>query len=437
MAHRRLRDKFFDVNGKTFSGHTKLQKAVLHNDLARVESLIASGVKIDATTENSKIPPVLMALSRKRLSIFNYILDHGGYCDLNNHDYYQDKGLTPLSYAINKSEQFYPWERSEVIEKLLERGADPFKELDPKDKNKTPFTMAIEKNDRGVIGALSSSYNVDLKTMINGRSVAHIAALLNSGEALTKFIEKEPDLLRIRSKDKGALPLMFVAYNGDISTIRGLSPMKDMDVNARDYNGNTAMHYVLENETLTPKEKLETLQILALKGADIAIANNKGQTILHQLAYQGAEGNLEIMHGLLKNKRDSELKKLVNIKDSEDKTPLFMAAVDGLLYARGRLKPTKVHNHLVDFLLDHGANPNCQDWRGFTPLDRLAELADRESMVVQRLLKSGAEYNKMMDTEEVADLKANVRGKKQEKPSTPIPLVKKKKTPPSNKGPKF
>jgi ankyrin repeat protein len=87
------------------------------------------------------------------------------------------------------------------------------------------------------------------------------------------------------------------------------------EVNARDYQGRTALH-----QAVIGQSKNVVLELLK-NGADITARDNEGRTALHLAA---ATRRLEILKLLLEEGAD------VNVHDNEGKTPLQLAATDGI-----------------------------------------------------------------------------------------------------------
>jgi ankyrin repeat protein len=99
----------------------------------------------------------------------------------------------------------------------------------------------------------------------------------------------------------------------------------------------------------------------------------------------------------------------LNVRDKEGHAPLHEAVKSRDL-------------SMVDLLLDHGADPNMTDARGWTILDHLARHDDRSSPVVQRLLVAGGHYQKQLPAEPRAQGHVQVSGQRKE-PAKPPPAV--------------
>jgi ankyrin repeat protein len=71
-------------------------------------------------------------------------------------------------------------------------------------------------------------------------------------------------------------PLITAAQHSACRVVAKLVQL-GAEVNERDYQGNTALHYTVLNAS----EK--TVVILSMSGADVTIQNSDGQTVIHLL----------------------------------------------------------------------------------------------------------------------------------------------------------
>ncbi|EFX65327.1 hypothetical protein DAPPUDRAFT_16300, partial [Daphnia pulex] len=107
-------------------------------------------------------------------------------------------------------------------------------------------------------------------------------------------------------------PLITAAQHSACRVVAKLVQL-GAEVNERDYQGNTALHYAVLNAS----EK--TVVILSMSGADVTIQNSDGQTVIHLLAFSHD-------NNLAKHVCHSKNSIAMDMKDHDGLTP-FMAAV--------------------------------------------------------------------------------------------------------------
>lgn len=153
--------------------------------------------------------------------------------------------------------------------------------------------------------------------------------------------------------------IVDAARNADRATLRTLLD-KNVDVNAPDGDGSTALHWAAY------RDDLEIVQLLIRAGANVNAANDLGATplwnasqnarpaVVARLLEAGANPNVPLLAG---------------------ETPLMVASRSG-------------NAESVERLLAHGANPNVRATRSQTAL--MWAVAQRHPTVVQVLLAHGA-----------------------------------------------
>ncbi len=149
------------------------------------------------------------------------------------------------------------------------------------------------------------------------------------------------------------VPLLAAARNGNRAMVE-LLLSRGADVNAKENDGDTALHYAAGRGFQAVAE------VLLANHADVNIPNTGGSTPLFLAA---SSGQLEIIQMLLAAGANT------NLKDGKGRSPLN--------YAIGNAP------EIFQALLDAGTNPNTEDPEGRTPLSYAAE---RDSSKVVRLL---------------------------------------------------
>lgn len=191
-------------------------------------------------------------------------------------------------------------------------------------------------------------------------------AIINSIRSEAAIIKHLEETLLEKRKDSekylGQLLIVACGIDSDIdysSTVNSLL-REPIDINTRTPLGNTPLI------AASCKGKLNIVEILLKRGANVEIANNTGFTALHLAACYGHPKivNLLIAAGA---KVDAEGK--------QGQTPLHRAARSG-------------KSDVVKILLDNGAKIDYKDQRGYTSL-HIATVCDRVD-VVEILLSRGA-----------------------------------------------
>jgi cytohesin len=250
----------------------------------------------------------------------------------------------------------------------------------------------IDAQVGGVIKGLQSKMEADLDAAKTLRAQAGSApsarpADVTDDEAkeiqrIQQMIQNSPDLINAERGDDA--PLYAAAGKGQLrvagflldhgANIEGVNHHVPLLAAAR--NGNRAM-----------------VELLLGRGADVNAKENDGNNALHYAAGRGFQAVAEV---LLANHAD------VNIPNAGGSTPLFSAASSGQLKIIQMLLAAGANTNLKDgkgrsplnyaignapeifqALLDAGTNPNTEDSEGRTPLSYAGE---RDSSKVVRLL---------------------------------------------------
>jgi ankyrin repeat protein len=250
------------------------------------------------------------AIARGDLNAVAEYLRQGGDPNLRGED-----GDTLLHYAIRKRQY-------EIAELLLKHGADPNAMADGK---MTPLHYATLHGDPLFVRLLLEYKAYPNAKDYEGRTPLHIAtwyghdsvtlALLEYGAdptvtddmGRTPFINLHAEFLRVldamtrsmnpdKRDEKGRTILHNLAVFCDYYLVEHILLSRDVDVNAKDNDGNTALHLAVASEIASDEACLRTAEVLLEHGADPKIKNNKGKTPI-DLARR--EGRREIV-GLLR-----------------------------------------------------------------------------------------------------------------------------------------
>lgn len=349
------------INATDDGGFTGLMKAVAQNDYEKAELLLkyGAGVNVQGSGINTK------AMNRDPQTLAHF------------------DGVTPLHLAImygnylnrTDSQGVYWYDPLDMAQLLLNYGAD----VNARDKNNdTPMHKLFFMDQPGTedrrfqMLELLLAYGADINAQNNqGFTMAHIAAERNYGVWLQRMINVYGDIIDFDLKDNAGLtPRNLADKNGYGFLVEILDymlrPVPGIDGNPRerDQLGKTGlMHAIARNN-------YEVAQDLVKRGADVNAADNDGNTPLHY-ALNNKRRPLVFVTLLLSKGAN------VNATNKEGITPLLLAT---------NALPRNERVPIVQALLAQGANQNVQDKKLNTPLHR-AILNNDVALV--KLLKAG------------------------------------------------
>ncbi|GHS94676.1 hypothetical protein FACS1894139_08850 [Planctomycetales bacterium] len=370
-----------EVNAKNNIDSTPLHYAARHNqDSAVIAVLIKAGADVNAKDDNGKTP-IEIALDRKNLSIAETLLDVGGAKYSGNiselvkngspaeiefaikagADANAKSGNAPLCSAARYNQD------SAVIAVLIKAGAD----VNAKDGlDKTALHLAAEYNQNPAVSAtlIKAGADVNAKDGLD-KTALHLAAEYNQNPAVSAtLIEAGADVNAKDGRNMMPLSIAIAQKNAAVAQVlRGAGGIENYsgdffalvktgwpieianaikggaNVNAKDKNGMTPLHYAAENN-----KNAEVVVLLVKAGADINSKENTGETPLHRAVK--SNGNPEVVVALIKAGAT------VDSKEVHGWTPLHIAAKDNN------------YPEVIVSLAKAGANVNARDNEGRTPL---------------------------------------------------------------------
>jgi ankyrin repeat protein len=354
---------------------------------------------------------IISAFYNEKLEIFNYLLDHGADSNATNKN-----GVPLLSLAIHKNDV-------EVIKSLLNNHVNIYN-LDT--NGISPFMKAVNKNysdivelftaygNKNHINILMDEMNTDSSTIL--QEDATLNDIMNNDNKINdhSINEENSDITLInnnplppnpRNVFNGNSPLIkaikrnnfemvysLLKYcksnhvNLNIVDVYGNTPLiicymrgyeeifrilvEYVDINQRDIQGNTILHYAVE------KKDLKTIKCLLSVGADVNALNKLGVTVLDRAI---SKGEYNIVKYLLLNDSIN-----VNQRNKNWEIPLITVINDSHY--------SQVEKEcIVEKLIEKGTNINLVDKNNKFAL--FYAIQNNNFVIVRILLENGATLN--------------------------------------------
>ena len=287
----------------TQGGLTALHFAARQGSARSVAALVEHGANVNAASPGDRVTPLLIAAVNGQYDIATYLLAHGADPNLASAG-----GVTPLYAVLNiewTPRMFYPQPRAQLqqetsyldlISALLDQGADPNARLSRKtwftqynfdllrvdDAGATPFWRAAYASDIPAMKLLLK-YGADpaiatIKPFSRPRGTdadRDAPAVDTTGRPLPTGGPGIPPLLAAAGSGYGegfAANAHRFAPTGMLAAVKFLVADLHVDVDARDHEGNTALH------NAAARGDNEMIEYLVSKGADVTAVNRAGQT---------------------------------------------------------------------------------------------------------------------------------------------------------------
>jgi len=213
-------------------------------------------------------------------------------------------------------------------------------------------------------GVVRSLLQGELSVDSPGWTVLHYAAAEGKVERVKRLLDQGWPV-DVRTP-LGRTPLYEAARMGKLETVKALLD-KGADINTKEKLGPVTPLFVAAE-----KKKVDVLKYLLEKGADVHAKNEYDQTALHQVAMQRWHNDSVIAAILVDHGAQLEA------RDNKGFTPLIIAS--------------DFHNlPLVAFLISKGANVNAKTAKNRTALYRAAREGDFP--LVKLLVENGADIN--------------------------------------------
>ncbi len=212
-------------------------------------------------------------------------------------------------------------------------------------KGIAPLHYAAQRGDLETMQTLlNSGADINIRDA-GGNNIVHY--LVKGGvtnEFINAFVDaKGADLNALNNM--GQTPLMLAVKEGRYNyCIKDCKVVFQNDVNARDVEGKTALHYLVNNDSaVCSTDKTFWIDGLINLDADVNVADNKGMAPLHYAAKQGSKECMELISKayfekckLAPKTAKQKMAEFFNAKDADGKTALHHAvenkAVDVINY---------------------------------------------------------------------------------------------------------
>jgi uncharacterized protein len=296
---------FSELIGKQ-GGLTALHLAARQGAMRTVRTLVELGANVNAVSPADATSPLLIATINGQFDVAKYLLDRGAQPNLAS-----VAGMMPLFAVLNVEwapKMFYPQPRAylqqqtsylDLMTALLDAGADPnarvnrkiwytqynFDLLRVEESGATPFWRAAYASDiaamklliaRGADPNLPSTKPAQNDRFRQGGTRSGDESRDHSGlQPVPTAGPDIPPLLAAAGAGYGegfAANAHRFAPTGMLAAVKYLVDELHADVNARDADGNTALH------NAAARGDNEMIEYLTSKGADVTLVNRTGQT---------------------------------------------------------------------------------------------------------------------------------------------------------------
>ena len=143
-----------------------------------------------------------------------------------------------------------------------------------------------------------------------------VAPLMNLSKVTRTCIHLQPIMMNVKLGRYGETQLHHCARKGFTTSVKRLLSIRNINVNVKDVNGSTPLHYAASNG------HIEIIRLLLQNGAEVNAKDDSGWTPLHDAAYHG---HVDILHLLVENGADLE------VQDNDGWRALHDAADQGHL----------------------------------------------------------------------------------------------------------
>jgi ankyrin repeat protein len=286
-----------------WGGVTPLHLAARQGELETTKALLEAGANVNQRAIGDNSTPLLIATINGHFDLAKYLLEKGADPNAAEHN-----GVTPLYAVLNcqwAAKALYPQPRAyeqqktsyvDLMAALLDKGADPNVRLTKKVWYSQYDFDQSGVDETGATPFWRAAYSADvdaMKLLIAHGADPNIPTMRTpgrprTGDAGERAVQDISGLPPIPVGGPGVPPLLAAAGQGYgegfaanhhrfapggmLAAVKYLIEDLHADVNAREHEGNTALH------NAAARGDNEMIQYLVAKGADPKIVNRAGQT---------------------------------------------------------------------------------------------------------------------------------------------------------------
>jgi uncharacterized protein len=286
-----------------WGGLTPLHIAARQGELSTVKALLDAHANVNQPSAGDKVTPMLVATINGNFDVARYMLDHGADPTLA-----QENGVTPLYAALNcqwADKALYPQPRAQeqqqisyldMMQALLDKGADPNARLRRKVWYSQYDFDQSGIDEAGATALWRAAYADDIdamKLLVKYGADINLATMRTPGRPRlgddpARVVQDVSGMPPVPVGGPGVPPLLAAAgegygeglaanhhhfsAGGMLPAVKYLVEELHVDVNARDHEGNTALH------NAAARGDNEMILYLVSKGADPKAVNRGGVT---------------------------------------------------------------------------------------------------------------------------------------------------------------
>ncbi|MGD2179914.1 ankyrin repeat domain-containing protein [Lusitaniella coriacea] len=317
-----------------------LIQAILAEDVAQVESLLAEGTEVNPSDWDENVP-LVAAVYRENLEIIQKLIAAEANPDQPDLDV--EVNACPVGMAIKQN-------RADLVRLLLDAGADP----NGGDMEETGLAIAVRKDNLPILRMLLEAGADPNADMEDYERVIMEAAWYGRLEMVKLLVEYGAE---VSTWSQGETAIMSAARNAHQAVYDYLYPLVDEEIRRyADKHGKEEIERAI-------RTKARAANKIGEKLGDAAVLGKLNK--VKQLLEEGADPN---------------------ILTEDGKSPLMFAAMYG-------------HKNIIEALLDAGADPNLrgdeQYEEGTTALMEIAAsfFANNRAEVIKLLVDRGADVN--------------------------------------------